>query len=112
MKIQKQVESDVTILRPVGRIDASALPEFSAVLNRLINGDVKKILIDFSKTDYMSSAGIRAILEGYKGIEEKKGMFAICSVNENLKELFQVISLDKVLTIYHSEFEALDKMLT
>jgi len=111
MEIKEQVEGDVTIVRPGGRIDAAALPEFSAIMNRIVQSDTKKLLVDFSNTDYLSSAGIRALLEGYKGMEEKKGSFALCSVNENLQELFTVVSLDKVLKIYPSDFEALDKMM-
>lgn len=109
MKIQQQVEGDLTILRPDGRIDAAALPEFSAHLNRAAGNG--KVLIDFTKCDYLSSAGIRALLEGYKLVEEKKGKMAFCGVNSNLLELFEVVSLDKVFTIYKTEFDALDKML-
>lgn len=111
MKIQEQTEGNLTILRPEGRIDAAALPEFSAHLNRVIRDGANKVLIDFSKCDYMSSAGIRALLEGYKQMEDKKGQLAFCSVNSNLMELFEVVSLDKVFTIYTTEFDALDKML-
>jgi anti-anti-sigma factor len=111
VKLHEQKESDVVILKPEGRIDASALPEFSAFLYRKIDDGAKKILIDFSGSDYMSSAGIRALLEGYKRIQQNKGDMAFCSVDENLLELFEVVSLDKVFMIYPDEFTALDKMM-
>jgi anti-sigma B factor antagonist len=112
MKIDKRIESDVAILVPGGRIDMATLHEFSACIRDTIDEDnMCKVLIDFSKTDYMSSAGIRAIIEGLKKLEDKKGTLAFCSLTENLKELFSVVQLDKVIKIYPSEFEAMDALM-
>lgn len=59
----------------------------------------------------MSSAGVRSIIDGMKKVESKQGIMAVCAPNEHLKELFEVIRLDQVLSIYPNEFEALDKMM-
>ena len=73
MKIEKRIESDVAILVPEGRIDTATLGAFSSELLSTIDKDGKsKVLIDFSKTEYMSSAGIRALVEGLKKLEAKK----------------------------------------
>lgn len=112
MKIVQQTETDVTILRPEGRIDASALPEFVGMINRSIQNGSRKILIDFSKTEYMSSAGIRGLLQGAKQMSEVQGQFVLCSSNENLMELFDTVRLGNSITIYTSEFEAMDRLLS
>lgn len=112
MKIEKRIESDVAILVPEGRIDTATLGAFSSELLSTIDKDGKsKVLIDFSKTEYMSSAGIRALVEGLKKLEAKKGVLAFCTPSPNLKELFSVVQLDKVIKIYKSEFEALDALI-
>jgi len=110
MKIVQRTESDVTVFRPEGRIDWSSLSEFSSALNRSIQEGAKKVLIDFSQTDYMSSAGLRALTDLLKQMEEAGGEIALCSLNESLKELFRIVNFDKVFTIYENEFEALDRM--
>lgn len=111
MKVEQRTESDVAILEPEGRIDAAGLQEFSATMNRAIQDGYKKILINFSKSDYMSSAGIRVLIEAKKNIDSHKGKLVFCSVNEQLLELFEVVRIDKIFTIYNSEFEALDALL-
>ncbi|MEW6238630.1 MAG: STAS domain-containing protein [Candidatus Omnitrophota bacterium] len=111
MKVGKRVESDVTILQPQGRIDAASLQEFAASINRAAQDGVKKLLIDFSQTDYMSSAGVRVLIEGKKAMEAVEGDMAFCSVNDQLKELFEVVRLDRFFEIFATEFEALDKFL-
>lgn len=111
MKIDKRIESDVAILTPTGRIDPSTMGNFSESLITTIDEGYKKVLVDFSKTEYMSSAGIRAIVEGMKKLEGLGGTLAFCTPSENLQELFSVVQLDKVIKIYKSEFEALDALM-
>ncbi|MDX9754571.1 MAG: STAS domain-containing protein [bacterium] len=112
MKIKKRIESDIAVLIPDGRIDMGSLNEFSNAINYAIETEgMRKVLIDFSCTEYMSSAGIRALIEALKKLEAKKGKLAFCTPSDTLKELFSVVQLEKVIKIYNSEFEALDAMM-
>ncbi len=112
MKIEIRNESGVTIIKPDGRMDFAGLSEFAGILNRSIEEGANKILIDFSSLEYMSSAGIRALMEGLKRLEPQKGVMAFCSLHPQIKELFEVVQLNKIFPIYPSEFEALDVMMT
>ncbi len=111
MKIDVRTESDITIIKPHGRMDFSGLNEFSALVKKNVQDGATKILLDFSDLEYLSSSGIRTLVECQKNIEGKKGIFAFCALNDQIKELFQVVQLDKVFKIFPSEFEALDKMM-
>lgn len=111
MKIEVRTEGDVTIVKPSGRIDATALQSFSACIAKAVDDGSKKILVDFTETEYMSSAGIRSLMEGLRRVEEVNGTFAVCSPNENMRELFDVIRLDQVVKIYNSDFEAIDQLM-
>jgi len=111
MKITHKTESDLVIVKPEGRIDAAALGSFSAYMNTLIQKGHKKILIDFSQTEYLSSSGIRALVQVKQDLEAKKGTVALCSPNPHLKELFSVVQLDKMFSIYPSDFDAYDELL-
>lgn len=111
MNVDIRTESDVTIIKPSGRMDFNALMEFSALLNQTLQGGARKMLLDFSDLDYLSSSGIRTMVECQKQVDAQKGTLAFCSLNSQIKELFQVVQLDKVFKIYPSEFEALDHMM-
>lgn len=111
MNIDTRTEGELTILKPNGRIDASALQAFSGCISKAVDSGCTKILIDFSDTEYMSSAGIRSLMEGLRRVEEVNGIFAVCSPNENMRELFDVIRLEQVVKIYKDDFEAIDNML-
>lgn len=111
MDIKHRIEGDVTIVGLDGRLDWNSLSEFSGTLAQYVDTGSKKVLLDFSKTEYMSSAGIRALIEAMQSVESKGGVMAICSPSESLKELFQVVQLDKIIKIYPSELDAVDKMM-
>lgn len=111
MKIDVRKESDVTIVKPIGRMDFNSLMEFSALMNKTIQSGAQKLLLDFSELEYMSSSGIRTIVDCQKQIQAQKGTMAFCMLNEQIKELFQVVQLDKFFKIYRTEFDALDKLM-
>jgi anti-anti-sigma factor len=48
-----------------------------------------KIIFDFSKTDYISSAGLRVILQAAK-LVHKDGKIAICNTNEQVHEVLEI----------------------
>jgi anti-sigma B factor antagonist len=111
MKIDVRTESDVTIVKPNGRMDFNALQEFNALLTQTIKAGAKKILLDFSDLEYLSSSGIRTMVDCQKQVDAQKGILAFCALNSQIKELFQVVQLDKVFKIFPSEFEALDALM-
>ena len=111
MKIDIRTESGTTIIKPNGTMDFAGLSEFSATLNRTIIDGATKVLLDFSTLEYLSSSGIRSLMEGMKLLEPKGGTLAFCSLNAQLKELFEVVQLTKLFPIYETEFEALDALI-
>lgn len=112
MNIIQRLESDITIIQLEGRLDWNGLPEFSSVIAQNAEAGYTKILLDFSKTEYMSSAGIRALIEAMQRLESKGGKLAICSPSESLQELFEVVQLNKIIKIHPNEFTALDNMMS
>lgn len=111
IKLMERTESDVYVIQPQGRIDASCVSEFAGHIHGQIHLGFRKVLIDFSQTEYISSSSLRMLMELYKTLKEKEGQLALCSVNENLNDLFQIVMLDRALPIYKTDFEAFDKML-
>ncbi|MBN2327033.1 MAG: STAS domain-containing protein [Candidatus Omnitrophica bacterium] len=111
MKVFKKNESGVCILQFQGRIDALALQEVSAELNRALGDGSGKVLVDLSKTEYMSSAGLHALTDAQKLSYEGGGKMALCSASEDLMELFRVVHLERCFEIYPNDFEALDKLI-
>ncbi len=110
MEIKVNSEADIIILQPKGRIDWATISIFSAAFRKAIESGVQKMLIDFSETDYIGSAGVRAMIDIHREIETIQGKLVLCSLNDNMKELFRVVQFDKVFKIYEQNIEAINAL--
>ncbi len=56
------------------------------------------MVLDFSKSDYISSVGLRVLLSAHKVMSCKGGM-KVANVNEIVREVFEVTGFADILTI-------------
>ena len=59
---------------------------------------ITQLILDFSKLDYISSAGLRVLLSVHKAMQ-KKGYMKIVHVNDLVQEAFDVTGFSDILTI-------------
>jgi anti-sigma B factor antagonist len=72
-------------------------PELEAELKQSLDA-VQTLTLDFSKLDYISSAGLRVLLSAHKTMAPKGGM-KVTNVNEIVREVFEVTGFADILTI-------------
>ena len=80
-----------------GRLDTMTAPELEAELNKDLNS-ADSLTIDFSKLEYISSAGLRVLLSAHKTMSTKGG-FKVTNPNEIVREVFDVTGFADILTI-------------
>jgi anti-sigma B factor antagonist len=97
MTIQKELAGKNLKLAVEGRLDTLTAPELEAELGREMPG-AETLTLDFSKLDYISSAGLRVLLAAHKAMSRKGGM-KVTGVNEIVQEVFDVTGFSDVLTI-------------
>lgn len=106
MDITIRDENNLKVLNFVGNLDTNTSPEAESKLNDLISAGEKKLLIDFEKLDYISSAGLRILLGTAKQLKSTGGELRICSLNETVKEVFEISGFDSILNVFSNEQEA------
>lgn len=97
MEIKKTANGSELTIALEGRLDTSTAPQLEAEIKEGLNG-VTDLTLDFSKLDYISSAGLRVILASQK-IMNKQGKMAITNVNETIQEILDVTGFNDILTI-------------
>lgn len=97
MEIIKTVNDDTLVLAIVGRLDTTTAPEFEAEIKSSIDG-VKRLVLNFEKLEYVSSAGLRVILSAQK-IMNTQGSMIITNVNSDIMEVFEITGFSEILTI-------------
>jgi anti-sigma B factor antagonist len=102
-KISVTVQGDniavVTILE--SRIlDESNINEIGFQLLQLVTQKyMVKMVLDLNEVKYLSSAVLRQFISLYKTIKQEKGELVICRIRPEVREVFKITQLDKMITI-------------
>ena len=97
MIITKKQDGTELSIALEGRLDTMTSPELEEELRKSLDG-VTKLTFDFSKLDYISSAGLRVLLSAHKTMSSQ-GQMAVTHVNEVVQEVFEVTGFTDILTI-------------
>ena len=97
MNMLKEKNGNELTIKPVGRIDVTNAAVFEHDVNEELEG-VADFTLDLSNVTYISSIGLRVILEFQKRME-KQGKMQVINVRDEIMEIFRIIGFDKVLNI-------------
>ena len=100
----------VMVMSPAGRLDAETAPHLQDEIMTHVDGGETSVLLELSGVDYVSSAGLRAILLIAKKLQELDGRFALCGMSEPIANVFQVTGFDAILDIHPDQEGALAVM--
>lgn len=95
MNIEKNLNKNELTINLEGRLDTVTSPQLETELE--FDG-IQKLIFDFKKLDYISSAGLRIMLMAQKTMN-KQGKMIIRNVNEAIMEIFEITGFCDILTI-------------
>ncbi len=107
MEISTSESGDVRVLSFQGNLDTNTSPDAESEINGLIDGGAQKLLVNFEKLDYISSAGLRVLLATAKKLKASSGDLKICCLNQTVQEVFDISGFSTILSVASSEEEAL-----
>lgn len=81
-----------------GRLDTTTAPQLEEALASALDG-VADMVFDFSQIEYISSAGLRILLNTQKKISAAGGSMKLVCVNDVVREVFEVTGFINILTI-------------
>ena len=81
-----------------GRVDAESADDLEAALRTAIaaNG---KVAANFAAVEYVSSAGLRAVIQAARAAQGNNVEFTICSMTAHVKKVFDMSGLHQILHI-------------
>ena len=71
-------------------------------LKELLDGSIPQadsLQLDFAACDFVSSAGLRVLLNTYKSMKAKKGTMELLNVGPSFKEVLNITGLDAVFSV-------------
>ncbi|MEX2181450.1 MAG: anti-sigma factor antagonist [Gemmatimonadaceae bacterium] len=106
MEITTRTQDDVTIVALAGNLDSVTSPEAQQVLDAILAGGARKLAVDFTALDYISSAGLRVLLGAAKRMTATGGALRTFGLNDTVREVFDISGFSTILAVFPSEAEA------
>ncbi len=74
--------------------------QFQREIEELVKAGVKIILLDLKNVTFISSPGLMALVKAFRGVRDAGGKLFVCSVNEQVRILFELTGVDQVLKTF------------
>ncbi len=107
MNIRKEVSGTIAIFDLDGNLDSNTSGDVEKVLIPHIDGGGNRIVIDGTKLNYISSAGLRVLLVAARKLKAAEGTIILCALQKHIHEVFEIAGFSKIFTIVATRDEAL-----
>lgn len=98
MTIQTNRNDAITTLEIEGRVDTMTSPQLQQAVLQAFQG-AEKVVLDFAKVTYISSAGLRVLLIGQKTAQSKHMSMVLTNVGETVKNVLDMVGFSSVMNI-------------
>jgi anti-sigma B factor antagonist len=110
MELTISKEQHATIFTLKGRLDSNTAPQFEKQLQDFLLSPSSHLVFDCDDLEYISSAGLRVILNTAKAYSVGPYRFAACAMQEHVLEVFEISGFDSFITIHHTVDESLSAL--
>jgi anti-anti-sigma factor len=90
----------IKVVKPSGILDGTKAGQFRQGIIKLVESKANIILVDFSDVTFMDSSGLGALVVAMKTVRAAGGKFFVCSINDQIKMLFELTSMGQVFEIF------------
>jgi anti-sigma B factor antagonist len=106
LSINVRAKEDVAIVEPVGYLNAHTARHFEEALQNLIDRNQLRIVINCRGLAYIASAGLGVIMGLIDMVRENQGDIRMCSMNETVFNIFEVLGFTHLYSVFDSEENA------
>lgn len=98
--INSQEMKRVDLITVEGRVDSNTSPELENALEERMNQGRYNLVLNLSGVNYMSSAGLRALVSALRTCKKKGGNVVIALPSERVAEVLSLAGLDSLFQTY------------
>ncbi len=108
MQISTEDIKQAVAIAVAGRVDSSTAPELENALKKLVETNRTQIVLDLKGVEYMSSAGLRAMVSTLKAVKRVNGDLRLASPSPRVEEVLRLAGLTSIFSIYANRELAAD----
>ncbi|MGD8465059.1 MAG: STAS domain-containing protein [Anaerolineae bacterium] len=108
MEIKAEAMKRCELITVSGRVDSATAPHLEETLLNLIQSGQKNIVVNMSNVDYISSAGLKALLSALMKARKAvpRGELVLSEVQPKVRENFALVGFDRLFTFYDRDLQA------
>lgn len=102
------MDTTLQVLTPTGILDGTKSEEIRSQVNHALSSGASMLLMDLKDTTFVDSSGLGTLVSVLKKVRSQDCEMYVCSINPQVKMLFELTSMDRVFEIYEDRaaFEA------
>lgn len=104
--IRTTSEEGYTLMKVSGEVDASSSIELDQAIDQVIGNGPQHLIVDCSELNYISSAGLGVFMSYIEEFKKHDAALVIFGLSAKVKNVFEILGLDQLLTIRETEEEA------
>jgi len=104
---QSTPSPDTRVIAAGGEVDMGAAPELRDLVGQAIDDGVSLLVIDLSDARFIDSTAIGILVSARAQMKERGAALELVCTEPNLIRIFEVVGIDRQLTIHASCDEAL-----
>ncbi|QYO67107.1 STAS domain-containing protein [Leptolyngbya sp. 7M] len=91
------------VIQLSGILDSTKTQELRDRVDQGIEQGAKIILVDLKDVTFMDSSGLGALVTALKTVRSEGGKLCVCSVNDQVRILFELTSMDRIFEIFRDQ---------
>jgi anti-anti-sigma factor len=100
MELEITEHKRVSVVSITGRVDGSTAGDFEDALNNLTQTGKNNIVLDMASVDFVSSAGLRVLVNTRKAVKAAGGDIVLAKPSEQVVETLDIAGLDVLFEQY------------
>ncbi|MBD2726982.1 STAS domain-containing protein [Nostoc sp. FACHB-892] len=99
------MKEQVKVIKLSGNLNATTSQNLRQNITETLEDGTKIVLVDFQDVTFMDSSGLGALVLAFKTLRAADSQLFLCSINEQVRILFELTNMDKVFEIFPSQEE-------
>ena len=100
LDVSVQQMKRVDLITVNGRVDSSTAPDLEQVLEERTAEGRYNLVLEMSDVEYLSSAGLRALVSTLRACKKRGGDVRIANPSERVSEVMSLAGLDALFEMY------------
>ncbi|MEH2159902.1 MAG: STAS domain-containing protein [Nostoc sp.] len=97
------MREQVKVIKLNGNLNATTSQEFRQNITDVLEDGARIVLVDFKDVTFMDSSGLGALVLAFKTLRAADTKLVLCSINEQVRILFELTNMDKVFEIFPNQ---------